>query len=362
MAKKIQIRGVIVGSGYDSDWMKPYIAKGVLTPESTIREALTSSAEDVEIYINSQGGSVFAANEMINAMREFKASGKDLTITIGAIAASAAANLVLLAGASKIRIHENGKMMFHGAATYTEGGAGAHADSKELLARINAEVQTALVARKKLSPEQVAEWFSEGRMGWLTAKEALAAGLVDEIIGAPAAALKMTRTDVSALQERGLAVAALVLDPDCTVVQSARETELEAQLAGFDTELIALRAQVEGIPVMQTELDKLKADLATAAAGATQAATDLATAQAAAETATNAQAKILARAEKAERIVAKLQGGSLNLDAGAGPEPQTFHQAQAQIAAANPGMKGEDVWEKARHNFPALYDKLKKGG
>lgn len=61
MAKKIQIRGVIVGSGYDSDWMKPYIAKGVLTPESTIREALTSSAEDVEIYINSQGGSVFAA-------------------------------------------------------------------------------------------------------------------------------------------------------------------------------------------------------------------------------------------------------------------------------------------------------------
>lgn len=221
--KKIEIRGVIVPSVYDaSEYMQRYIDKGVITPESRVRAALKDHADDTEVYISSQGGSVFAGYEMANAFRDWKAAtGKGLTLTIGAMAASAAANLITQVPADKVRAHKNAKFMFHGAATETWGGEGAHQDSKDLLNKINSEVKTALITRYKMSPETVAEWFSEGRMGWMTAAQAKTAGMVDEIIGEDAPALQVTKADVAGLAAKGIGIAALAMDEGKTVADVA---------------------------------------------------------------------------------------------------------------------------------------------
>ena len=144
---------------------------------------------------------------MINAVREWKLqNNQPVTITVGSICASMASAIVVFA-ADKVRVHQNSKIMFHGASTETMGGEGAHQDASELLGRINAEVKTVLVNRFNLSPEQVEGWFSEGRMGWIDSKQALEMGLADEIIGVDDSENKDV-SDVIKMAEQGMELAA----------------------------------------------------------------------------------------------------------------------------------------------------------
>ena len=139
---RIDIRGVIVPSDYDDEWYADYIERGIIPPESRFRAALAAAdtGEPLNIYVNSPGGSVFAGNEMQNAVREWKAStGQPVTVTVGALAASAASALAI-GVADRIEAHSNSKMMFHGAYTGTIGGSEAHADGAELLNKINADI------------------------------------------------------------------------------------------------------------------------------------------------------------------------------------------------------------------------------
>lgn len=207
--KRIDIRGVIVPSDYDNSWFESYIQRGVITPESRFRKALAEAkGEELEIYINSPGGSVFAGNEIINAIRDAAKSGQKMSLIVGAWAASMAANTLILTGLP-VKAHKNSKIMFHGALSYTEGGAQAHEDTAGLLEKINADIKAELVKRGTAA-EKVDEWFAEGREGWLTSSEAKAAGIVADIIDADdaskAAVLKME--DVSDLAKHKLQIAA----------------------------------------------------------------------------------------------------------------------------------------------------------
>jgi ATP-dependent protease ClpP protease subunit len=207
---KIEVRGIITPSYYDAEFFYSYIQRGVLTPESYFRKMLDSAAktEPLEVYINSQGGSVFAGSEMINALNCWKLENRQpVNMTVGAIAASMAAAMLVFA-ADKVTVHSNSKLMFHGAQTGTEGGEGAHQDASDLLKKINAELKTVLISRYKLTPEQVETWFAEGRMGWLSAAEAKAIGLANEIIGTEDAENKDAAIVFKNMTEQGMKLAA----------------------------------------------------------------------------------------------------------------------------------------------------------
>jgi ATP-dependent protease ClpP protease subunit len=209
---RLEIRGVIVPSAYDQDYFKKYIDKGVITPESHFRAQLKRIAKDqpLEIYINSPGGSVFAGNEMINAARDWKAAAKqDVTITVGALAASMAAAFSVSVG-DRLRAHSNAKMMFHGAWTITLGGKEAHEDTADLLNKINADIMTKLIDRYEIDPDLVATWFAEGREGWLTAKQMKEYGIAAEIIGEEDQPIDFTEDTISDLDSQGLKIAALL--------------------------------------------------------------------------------------------------------------------------------------------------------
>jgi len=212
---RIEVRGVIVPSMFDISLYQEYIEKGIITPESKFRAdvAAASGDEALEIYINSPGGSVFAGNEMINTIRDWvQETGQALNITVGAMAASMG-SAMMLAAPSAVKVHKNAKIMFHGAWGGVVGGSQAMKDESELLEKINADIKAALLTKTTLSPEVIDEWFSEGREGWLTAEEALEVGLVSEIIDLEADLPEASKTMANAMQERGMQIAALALEP-----------------------------------------------------------------------------------------------------------------------------------------------------
>jgi ATP-dependent Clp protease protease subunit len=268
--RRIEIRGVIVPSHLDSEWLRDYIDKGMITPESRVRAALKEAGkEPVELYINSPGGSVFAGYEIANAVNEYLAAGGAVEITLGAMAASAAANIVAAVPAAKVRAHANTKIMYHGAAGYTEGGAEAHADTADLLARVNGEVQKALTTRYKLDAATVAEWFAEGRQGWLDARQAKAAGLVDEIIEETAPLLKFRPADAAAFAEHGIAIAACAVDAEPPAVSQAGAPTAEApEVPGPATEApkpeteTEATSEAETILALRLDMEQARADAA----------------------------------------------------------------------------------------------------
>ena len=182
--KRIELRGVILDASFDVDWLGKYVEKGIFTPESRIRSQLKAAAEagdDVELYISSQGGSVVAGNEIIAAFADYP-HGK--SITVGALAASMAANIVLQAGVP-VRAHNNTLFLFHGAWGVTIGGRDAHGDSAKMLDQINEPIRAALAA-KGVPADVIEAGFGEGRELTMTAAEAKEWGIVSEIIDEPA--------------------------------------------------------------------------------------------------------------------------------------------------------------------------------
>lgn len=209
---KIELRGVIVPSEYDQDWLKEYIDKGLFIPESHFRSTLAGADTDetLTVHVNSPGGSVFAAYEMVNAVLDWKRStGQDVVVEIGAMAASAASSFAVMC-ADTIGCYGNSKMMFHGATTMTWAGKQAHEDVADILGKINDDVKSILVSNYGMDQSEVDEWFSEGREGWLTSTELSEAGVVDYLVGVESKAVEFSAEDIDNVQGRGLQIAALL--------------------------------------------------------------------------------------------------------------------------------------------------------
>jgi ATP-dependent protease ClpP protease subunit len=182
MKTRIEIRGVITSARLDDPWFESFISKGMITPESRIRAAIAAAGPEIELYINSYGGDVLAGNEMIVALKTAMAAGKKVEIVVGAMAFSMAANMiVMLPGAAKISAFSNSRIGYHGAYTCSCGGEGAHKDSAEMLAGINAQVISAIKSKGGIKAN-VEEWFQEGRIKFLTADQALKMKIIDSII------------------------------------------------------------------------------------------------------------------------------------------------------------------------------------
>ena len=177
--RKISISGAIVGSAWDEPLLASYIDRGVLTPLSRVSAAIKEAAEagdGIEIHVNSIGGDVLAGNQMLADIQDFKGAKK---IVLGSVAASMAANLVLLAGC-RVEAHENSILLFHSARSEVEGAPDALRDEAKLLDSINAPMIDRLKALG-VPPETVDEGFKAGRQFSLSAEEALSYGIVAKI-------------------------------------------------------------------------------------------------------------------------------------------------------------------------------------
>ena len=139
--------------------------------DSTTAAALSAQIDSIdELEINSSGGDVFAALAIVDTIKN-----RDITIRVKGLAASAA-TLLLCAG-NKVIAAQNSLFLLHAPSCMLSGQVNAAklAELQMTMEKVEGQLKAIYSARMKdvdLSQEK-----------WLTADEALAMNLIDEIDG-----------------------------------------------------------------------------------------------------------------------------------------------------------------------------------
>lgn len=142
--------------------------------EAVTRKIQDVKAEKIHVHINSGGGSAFDGVAICNQLKQHSA---EIIVHIDGWAASAA-SVIAMAG-DKIIMPSNTMMMIHQASTFEYGNA----DLFEKTARDLRKIDSALAASYKKrfvgTDEELKQLLKDET--WLTAEEAVALGLADEI-------------------------------------------------------------------------------------------------------------------------------------------------------------------------------------
>lgn len=171
MKSRINVIGVIVPN--DDVWVYDWLEMDCTSPKMVNEALLKAAGNDVDVYINSGGGDVFAGSEIYSALRAYP--GK-VNIHIVGVAASAA-SVIACAGHSDIS--PTAMMMIHNVSSGARGDYHAMDKESEILQQANKAVSAAYEAKCGISEQEALKMMD--RESWLTAKEAVELGLVDEI-------------------------------------------------------------------------------------------------------------------------------------------------------------------------------------
>ena len=144
-----------------------------------VRDALEQlpEGEMLTLEINSNGGSVWAGGEIYSVLR---GSNVDTVAEIQSLAASAASYIAI--GCNRVLISPVAQMMLHLPSTETRGAVPEHRQSIKILNGIKDSILNAyeIKSKGKRTRQQLAAMIDAET--WLTAQQALDAGLVDEIL------------------------------------------------------------------------------------------------------------------------------------------------------------------------------------
>lgn len=171
---KIGIKGPIIDS--DEQWIYDWFGYEATSPQKI--NNLISQAEnneDLEVEINSGGGSVFAGSEIYTALKSY--TGNVITKIVG-IAASAA-SVAAMAG-DKVLISPTAQMMIHNVSGSSQGDYNAMEKSAEILKNANQTIANAYALKTGLKNEELLSMMNSEK--WFPPQEALEKGFVDEIM------------------------------------------------------------------------------------------------------------------------------------------------------------------------------------
>lgn len=173
IAKKIKLNGPVVSGG--NSFIYDWLGIETISPKRVIGELNKAAGDDVELYINSGGGSVFAGSEIFTALKEYK--GK-ITSKVTGVAASAATFFLL--ASDEVFVTPLGQLMIHNAATYTEGDKGTHASSIDLLEGVDKSIAKVYQAKTKLPENEILELMQ--KTTWMTAEKAVQLGFANGVL------------------------------------------------------------------------------------------------------------------------------------------------------------------------------------
>lgn len=137
--------------------------------------ALAKTTGPVTVRVNSPGGSVFGAQAMIAAMRTHP---EPITVQVDSLAASAAS--VIATSAKTLVMAPGSMLMIHKAWTLAVGNADDMRSMADLLSKLDGQIAETYAARADKPVEHFLDLMGEET--WLTAEEAVAEGLADEVI------------------------------------------------------------------------------------------------------------------------------------------------------------------------------------
>lgn len=136
---------------------------------------LDAGVKDVHVYINSPGGSVFDANEIVNILAGF--TGKK-TGEGGALVASAGTYVAMYL--DSFTMPANGRFMIHKPSGITMGDAGKIKNYVKLLEGLEKDYFEAYMAKATNPVDFKTKWES-GHDYWMNAQEALEAGFITAV-------------------------------------------------------------------------------------------------------------------------------------------------------------------------------------
>jgi ATP-dependent Clp protease, proteolytic subunit ClpP len=131
--------------------------------------------ENINVYINSNGGVVDTAIAINNALRRHKAK---VTVNIDGIAASAA-TLITCAG-DTVRMPKNALFMIHNPSTIAMGDSEEMRKQADVLEKYKNSITETYLQKVNIDKEKLSELMDNET--WLNAEEALEYGFIDEII------------------------------------------------------------------------------------------------------------------------------------------------------------------------------------
>ena len=171
--KKINIKGPIIPSNHQ--WIYDWLDIEATSPKKVNEQLEAANGENVEIYINSGGGSVYDASEIYTAIKEY--SGKTVGKIVG-LAASAASFAAM--ATDELLITPTGQMMIHNAKTRAEGDYRDMDHTSDFLKKVNKSIANAYRLKSGKSYEELLSMMNDET--WLTAQEAKEHNLVDGIM------------------------------------------------------------------------------------------------------------------------------------------------------------------------------------
>lgn len=172
MAKRIDVKGQIIESG--NEWVYDWLGLENTSPKKIIKALQDAGGEDVEIYINSPGGSIFAGSEIYTELRNY--SGKKI-IKITGIAASAAS---VIAQAGECEISPTGMFMIHNVKTSASGDYRDMDNTGDALRAANQSIMNAYIDKTGMDAEILQDLMD--RETYLSAQQAVDHGFVDKIM------------------------------------------------------------------------------------------------------------------------------------------------------------------------------------
>jgi ATP-dependent Clp protease protease subunit len=137
------------------------------------------SKKPIKVILNSVGGYVYDGLLVFDTIRKLVQSGIDVTCEARGLAASMGA-IILQAGSRRIAT-PNTRFLIHEVSSWTWGKASDIEEQTEELKKVNDMLKNILSERTGKSPEEI-ERIWHKRDVWMSAEEAKAFGLIDEIV------------------------------------------------------------------------------------------------------------------------------------------------------------------------------------
>lgn len=171
---KIDIKGPIIEN--DDQWIYDYFEVEATSPKK-VSDLInqTENNEDIEVEINSGGGSVFAGSEIYTSLKSYNGN---VTIKIVGLAASAA-SVIAMAG-KNILMSPTAQMMIHNASGNFAGDYNVMQKGSEILKSVNASIANAYMLKTGMSQDKLLDMMNEET--WMTPQQALENKFIDDIM------------------------------------------------------------------------------------------------------------------------------------------------------------------------------------
>lgn len=156
-------------------WTGEQLEGDFITPKGVRDLFDTIESNDIDVHINSYGGSAFAGIAIKNYLQGLN---KNLNFYIDAIGASAG-SIIPMAG--KVKMYKSSMLMVHRAWSYAIGNCNDLLKQAEILEKLDKSLMTNY--QDKFKGDNLEELLDKET--WLTAQEAFELGLCDEIVDIP---------------------------------------------------------------------------------------------------------------------------------------------------------------------------------